>query len=346
VESVEHLILGAGPAGLRSAEVLAEAGREVLVLEKHAEVGPKTCAGGLTRKTMRELERLGLPARDTLASVGQVAFAGGRAVSLDAETTIVHTIPRRDLGRHQLAWARRAGADVRAGVAAGQIDLAARTVVAAGRRIRWRHLIGADRADSAVRPALGLASPRKYFAAEYNVPGLRLEPLRVECDPGPLASGYFWVFPHLAYTSFGVVAPKHLVRPAALRAYLDARLDRLGVPREGVPFEGATLEVDYRGCHFPGGVHLVGDAAGVPSSLTAEGIYSALVTGEEVARAILDPRSGSPKTTRWLRTKRRHDRLAAWLGRPGPRRWPLGTLARVAGAPALRRPLAAWFLHG
>jgi flavin-dependent dehydrogenase len=346
VEGVEHLILGAGPAGLRAAQVLAEAGREVLVLEKHAEIGPKTCAGGLTRKTMRELEPLGFPACETLASVGHVAFAGGRAVSLDAETTMVHTISRRDLGRYQLAWVRRAGADVRAGVAAGQIDLAARTVVAAGRRIRWRHLIGADGADSAVRRALGIPSPRRYFAAEYNVPGLRLEPLRVECDPGPLANGYFWVFPHLAYTSLGVVAPKHLVRPAVLRAYLDARLAGLGVPREGVPFEGATLEVDYHGCHFPGGVHLVGDAAGVPSSLTAEGIYSALVTGEEVARTILNPRSGAPKTHRWLRTKWRHDRLAEWLARPAPRRWTLGTLARLAGAAALRRPLAAWFLQG
>ena len=60
MEDVEHLILGAGPAGLRAAQVLAQAGREVLVLEKHGEIGPKTCAGGLTGKTMRELRPLGL----------------------------------------------------------------------------------------------------------------------------------------------------------------------------------------------------------------------------------------------------------------------------------------------
>ena len=42
MESVEHLIVGGGPAGLRAAQVLAEAGREVLVLEKRAEIGPKT----------------------------------------------------------------------------------------------------------------------------------------------------------------------------------------------------------------------------------------------------------------------------------------------------------------
>jgi flavin-dependent dehydrogenase len=346
VESVEHLIVGAGPAGLRAAQVLAEAGREVLVLEKRREIGPKTCAGGLTRKTMRELEPLGQPRGDTLANVGHVAFAGGRAVALDADATVVHTIPRRELGQHQLAWARDAGAEVQAGTPATAIDLGARTAVAGGQPVGWRHLIGSDGADSAVRRALGLPSPREYFAAEYNVPGIRLEPLRIECDPGPLANGYFWVFPHATYTSIGAVAPKHLVAPARLRRYLDARMAGLGAPRDGVPFEGATLEVAYGGCHFAGHVHLAGDAAGVVSSLTAEGIYAALVTGEEVARTILDPRAPSPKTTSWLRTKRRHDRLARWLLRPGPRAWTLGALARAAGVAPLRRPLATWFLQG
>jgi geranylgeranyl reductase len=345
MEVVEHLILGAGPAGLRAAQVLAEAGREVLVLEKRAEIGPKTCAGGLTAKTMHELEPLGLRPEATLASVGHIAFAGGRAVALDADATVVRTIARRALGRLQASWARSAGAEICSGAAVTALDLRARTVQAAGRRLGWRHLIGADGTDSSVRRALGLPSPREYFAAEYNVPGIRLAPLRVECDPGGLANGYFWVFPHAEYTSLGAVAPKHLVPPSRLRRYLDARLDALGVARGDVPFEGATLEVEYRGLHFPGGVHLAGDAAGVVSSLTAEGIYAALVTGEEVARRILDPRAPEVKTARWLRTKRRHDRLARWLARPAARNATLGLLARIAGSPRLRRPLAEWFLR-
>lgn len=345
MEDVEHLILGAGPAGLRAAHVLAEAGREVLVLEKHAEVGPKTCAGGLTRKTMRELEALGLPPGAAMRRIGHVAFAGGRAVALDADATVIHTIARRDLGQLQLGWTRSAGAEVRTGSPASALDLVARTVHVAGRPIRWRHLIGADGTDSAVRRALGLPSPREYFAAEFNVPGLRLEPLRVECDPSELANGYFWVFPHAAYTSLGAVAPKHLVAPSTLRRYLETRLDRLGVAHDGVPFEGATLEVEYRGCHFPGGVHLAGDAAGAASSLTAEGIYAAIVTGEEVARQVLEPGASAPKTRRWLRTKRCHDGLARWLARPTARAWTLGMLASLAARPALRRPLANWFLR-
>lgn len=346
MEAVEHLILGAGPAGLRAAQVLAGAGREVLVLEKRAEIGPKTCAGGLTMKAMRELEPLGLPRQATLASTGHVAFAGGAPVALDPQETVVHTIARRELGRFQLGWTRAAGAEVRPGVAATAIDLQAHSVTAEGRPIRWRHLIGADGADSAVRRALGLPSPREYFAAEFNLPGVRLEPLRIECDPAALANGYFWVFPHAEYTSVGAVAAKHLVAPGAVRRYLEGRLDGLGVSRVGVPFEGATLEVVYGGRHFADGVHLAGDAAGMASSLTAEGIYAALVTGEEVARTILDPRFDSPKTRRWLRTKRRHDRLARWLARPMVRGPILGALARAAVTPSLHRPLAAWFLAG
>jgi geranylgeranyl reductase len=345
METVEHLIVGAGPAGLRAGQVLAEAGREVLVAEKHRDIGPKTCAGGLTRKTIALLRELGLPDGAGLSRVGQVAFAAGPPVVLDPERTTVVTLSRRELGRYQAGWTRAAGAEVRPGCPVRELDLRRGTALAGDTRVRWRHLIGADGADSAVRRALGLPTPRVYFAAEYNLPGVRLEPLRVECDPA-LGGGYFWVFPHHDYTSVGAVASKHVVRPTVLRGYLDSRLEGLGLSHHGQPFEGATLEVDCRGLHFAGGVHLAGDAAGVPSSLTAEGIYSALLTGEEVARGILDPSHVSLRLNRWLRVKRRHDRFAALLRRPSARAVALPVLDRLARWRPARRPMADWFLAG
>jgi len=346
MEDVEHLIVGAGPAGLRAAQVLAEAGREVLVLEKRPEIGPKTCAGGLTVKTMKRLEQLGLPRDVALRSLGHVAFSGSRAVALDQDLTVVYTLPRGQLGQYQLTWCRNAGAEVCAGMTVREVDLQRQTIVCEGRRIRWRHLIGADGADSAVRRALGLPSPRAYFAAEYNIPGLRLEPLRIECDPGSLKNGYFWIFPHLAYTSIGAVAPKHLVAPSALRRYLDGQLGALGVPPGAAAFEGATLEVEFCGFHFAGQVHLVGDAAGVPSSLTAEGIYAAIVTGEEVARGILQPSYLPAATNSWLRVKRRHDRLARFMSLRLGRAAAFPALAALAWLRPARRPMAEWFLAG
>ncbi len=345
MESVEHLIVGAGPAGLRAAQVLAGAGREVLVAEKRAEIGPKTCAGGLTTKTVAMLRALGLPEDAGLRSVGEVAFGGAGRVVLDPDLPGGVTRPRRELGRHPAGGARAAGAEVRAACPVRELDLEGRTAEVNGSRIRWRHLIGADGADSAVRRALGLPHARACFAAEYNLPGVRLEPLQVECDPG-LGGGYFWVFPHQDYTSIGAVAMKRALRPPDLRAYVDRRLARLGLAAHEAPFEGATLEVDFRGLHFPGGVHLAGDAAGVPSSLTAEGIYAALLTGEEVAREILEPRYRSARVVRWLRVKRRHDRLAALLRVRAARAVTLSLLDRLTTLPPARRHMARWFLSG
>ena len=59
-------------------------------------------------------------------------------------------------------------------------------------------------------------------------------------------------------------------------------------------FESAPINYDYRGMEF-GKIFLVGDAGGFTFPLTGEGIYSAITTGEEVARKIIAPEYDIPK---------------------------------------------------
>ncbi|MBN1240519.1 MAG: NAD(P)/FAD-dependent oxidoreductase [Gammaproteobacteria bacterium] len=345
MDCVENLIVGAGPAGLRAAQVLAEAGREAVVLEKNSQVGPKTCGGGLSVKAVRELRALGLPADAGLTSVAHASFRGEPAAALDPEHARIVTLSRERLGRYQAEWAAAAGADVRIGTAVTRIDFAGRTVSYDGGALRYRNLIGADGSGSMVRRALGLDTPRAFFAGEYNVPGRRELPLHIAFQSDVLASGYFWVFPHETHVCIGAGAHKRKVRPSSIRPFIERRMAELGIDPGGTPYEGATVEVDFRGFHFPGGVHLVGDAAGTPSGLTAEGIYAALVTGEEVARCILEPGFPMPKTRHWLRVKRSHDRVGrVWLRR-APRELSLAAMPALCRRDPSRRWISAYFLE-
>ena len=52
----EAIAIGAGPAGLLAATEVAHNGREVVVLEEHAEIGvPDHCAGLLSRSGLASL---------------------------------------------------------------------------------------------------------------------------------------------------------------------------------------------------------------------------------------------------------------------------------------------------
>ena len=125
-----------------------------------------------------------------------------------------------------------------------------------------------------------------------------------------------------------------------LHAILDQRMQGLGLERSSVRFEGACIEVDYSGVEAAPCVYLVGDAAGLASPLTAEGIYPALVSGEEVARRILEPGHPMPRLHSWLRIKRRHHRLATLLA-PLPLRRLFLALLSAAGASRLTRGAVA-----
>jgi len=55
VERYEIVIVGAGPAGLKAAELLGKAGKDVIVVERDEEkkIGDKPCAGGLLPHAMQ-----------------------------------------------------------------------------------------------------------------------------------------------------------------------------------------------------------------------------------------------------------------------------------------------------
>ena len=74
------------------------------------------------------------------------------------------------------------------------------------------------------------------------------------------------------------------------------------------------INFDYRGYHF-NNIFLVGDAAGLASGLTGEGIYPAIVSGEAVARCIVNPQFNPVELLKMIKNHSRHRRIVAILGK-------------------------------
>jgi len=122
VETVDVVVVGAGPAGATAATLLAKAGRSVVLADKSAFPRDKCCGDGLTTLALRELESLGLD-RGAVPNWFDVDAAwlrspSGREVCVplpEGQGLFAATAPRRELDAALVELARAAGADVREG---------------------------------------------------------------------------------------------------------------------------------------------------------------------------------------------------------------------------------------
>jgi len=91
-----------------------------------------------------------------------------------------------------------------------------------------------------------------------------------------------------------------------MRRDLDGLCDKLTIER--TRFEAARINIDYKGFVF-GNRFLAGDAAGFASGLTGEGIYQAILSGEEVSKGILNRDYRYPGIKQILKIKNRQESI-------------------------------------
>jgi len=296
MEKFDTVIIGAGPAGLSAAKVLGEGGKKVAIFEKNKEIGPKVCAGGITHKVFE----VGIP--DFLIErkfYSMKVHLWGKSVEMKRERVFVATIERKALGQWMKEQLPR---NVKIENGQEVVDIRDNFIILGnGRRVGFDCLIGADGSLSLTRRKLQVPTKKILSAIQYIIPK-RLASPEIFLEPDLFGFGYAWIFPHKDYTSVGCGANLNSHKTENLKERFYSWLTENNIDVSNAKLESFPINVDYRGFQF-GNKFLVGDAGGLAWSFNGEGIYFAIISGQEVARKILDPDYRLPKLKRVLRKK-------------------------------------------
>lgn len=320
----EVLVIGAGPAGSACARVLAQGGRQVMLVDAQAFPRDKVCGDGLVPDTHAALRRLGLHERVMQrarpAGAAQCVAPSGRTIDVAGELAV---LPRRELDALLCEAAMEVGARMVAparflaplhdgnGRACGaRLAHAGQT-----REIRCDWLVLATGAVPAATLAAGLCERRTPSAMALRT--YVRHPTLAATLPNPrfvwhhrMRGGYGWIFPgpdDVFNIGVGVLdshpepgTGRRSVRKARnLRVLFDEFLavDPLArrLLHEGETLgelKGAPLRCDLNGArlHAPG-VLVTGEAAGATYALTGEGIGKAMETGMAAAESLLASRA-------------------------------------------------------
>ena len=319
------IVVGAGPSGSATAHHLANAGLDVLLLEKSQFPRDKVCGDGLTPRAVKSLIRLGV---DTSEEAGWLHNKGlrimGGGVRLEMPWPELASYPnyglvrpRADFDQILARQAEKSGArlhentnvsgpilDERTGRILGvtakisqdgvkrEVEYRAPLVVAAdGNSTRLSIAMGLHKRDD--RP-MGVAY-RTYYTSPRTQDDY-LESWLELWDGERLLPGYGWIFgmgDGTANVGLGILNTttsfKNVDYRDLLRRWLKNTPGEWGFTEENrtEPIRGAALPMGFnRQPHYTKGLLLVGDAGGMVNPFNGEGIAYAMESGELAADVI------------------------------------------------------------
>lgn len=318
------IIVGAGPGGATTAWKAAEAGLNVLLLDRAASLPRyKPCGGGIPASLAAHVSGFESPEGFSDLSVTHLRHSWKGKDHVHAEMTMgsgepaeVWMVQRPHFDAWLVERAAKAGATVRSGVRASDVSVQGDSVLvssADGESFTGKRLVGADGAKGIVGARVGLRLGKRWgIAREAEIPfengadGNRVHPLlhsrTAYLDYGSVQNGYAWIFPKQGFLSVGagMLLPK---KPApteennvgqVLRRAIDTMLHSVGMT-----FPESMDAPKIWGHPIPfwtgaeplatadGRVLLVGDAAGVVQPMFGEGIQYAIRTGNIASECIV-----------------------------------------------------------
>lgn len=288
---VDVVIVGAGPAGTTTARYAAEAGADVLVLERRAQVGvPVRC--GEFMPSVEEMNTM-FPGYEGMAELFEVT---PDLVSLKLDTTRIYspkmkrydlpfsgyTTDRDRLDQYFASQAVKAGADIR--TSQKVISVEQGSVRTDELTVRAKVIVGADGPMSVVAKAAGLPRSKDLCPAVTTQIKGDFEPV-CEMYFGTVApGGYAWVIPKKGAANVGLGVSSKFAKGTVVD-YFDQFVKMKGLTAgkpdgKVVPMAMPTKRT------VAGQIITVGDAAGQVMAVNGGGIPIARMAGRVAGMAV------------------------------------------------------------
>jgi len=316
----EVLVVGGGPSGAAAAYWLAEAGHDVLLVEKKQYPREKTCGDGLTPRAVKQLNDMGLAQalekHHRFGGLRSLAF--GHTVELQWPShpefpDYGYVVTRHDLDQLVAENAAKSGATLwqsaealapitESGLVRGAVIK--RKDTGATEEVRARYVVVADGSNSRFGRSIGASRNRSlpqgmairgYFESPRHAEPWIESHLDIRDAAGNVLPGYGWIFPvgdGRINVGIGLLSTFHQWKAVNTTHLMDGFVDYLartstwGASPETScgPATGGRLPMALSVGPHAGPTWLItGDAGGAINPFNGEGIAYAYETGRMAA---------------------------------------------------------------
>lgn len=288
-------VIGAGPAGIHAAFLLAQAGLDVVLFEAQSRVGEKAICSGVVGD--EAFARFDLPTQPILSDIRciQAVSPGGKKLEHRTESPLAQVIDKGEFNRALAQRATSSGATLRLGcwvnsleVQKHSVGIHYRSTEAGPASLRAQVAIITTGVNGSLNQALGLAHPRQFLRAVQTEmtlpPNGHGNATRVFVGQGVAPGAFGWEIP-LGNNRWRVGLmteqnPDLYFAKLVRRIAPQADISTLQIDRKGIAQAAVGRCVAER-------VIAAGEAAGHIKTTTGGGIYYGLLSAELVADVVI-----------------------------------------------------------
>lgn len=281
---IDTIIVGGGPAGSTCGYLLAKHNKECLIIDRKAFPRDKLCGGGLTPKAVRLLDEIYGNLNYDYYQVNKMeVYDYTNYLNTFHMIDGIRTVSRKDFDMLLHKEYLSAGGKFMVGTVSDIEEKNDRVYVVLrdGQRYSCNRLIAADGANSIVRKYVQPGYKKGILYLEEKTDDKSIRNIRIFLGK-KFRNGYMYAFPNnnglvsgCGYTGTRIQNLRKALEDAQIASH--DKIKGAYIPM--------YVKLDYR---FGKNIILIGDAGSYVDSISGEGIYYAIKTGQNAALSIIN----------------------------------------------------------